>query len=397
MPFWGKFKRKEVPQFKGLETRSSHSLGDRAKFSMQSFGLTLLQQESALTLKQNVFISPLSIFLALAMTENGAAGDTKAAMRKVLGLPTDASEEAANESAAALLKSLRSHGEAELAIANALWVDVKSTIAPNFVQVCQHIYDAAARTLDLNQPSSATVINEWVSEKTMRKIPSIVTPDGILGLPTILTNAVYFKGKFCIPFPKEATRPKAFYLVDGREKMVPMMRIVGLPGSYRSGKNFEAAVLRYRDSRIALYMLLPARGTSPEQTLTEESVHEMLSARDSFELDLSMPRFTVDFSGDLRESLTGLGMGIAFQYPGADFSSLGTPPFYIGGVLHKTRLEVDEEGTVAAAATGFVMLSSSFIPQRIIRKILVFDRPFAILVKDVMTGTIIFVGVVYEP
>src|SRR4029077_4942514 len=114
---------------------------------------------SALTFKQNVFISPLSIFLALAMTENGAAGDTKVAMRKVLGLPTDFRKEAVNESAAALLKSLRSHGEAELPIANALWVDVKSTIAPNFSQVCQQIYDAAARTLYLNQPSSATIIN----------------------------------------------------------------------------------------------------------------------------------------------------------------------------------------------------------------------------------------------
>jgi len=397
MPFWGKFQRKEVPHVKGPETHSARSPGSEAGFSMQSFGLTLLQQESALTLKQNVFISPLSIFLALAMTENGAAGDTKAAMRKVLGLPTDASEEAINESAAALLKSLRSHGEAELAIANALWIDVKSTIAPNFVQVCQQTYDAAARTLDLNQPSSATVINEWVSEKTRGKIPSIVTPDGIVGLPTILTNAVYFKGKFCIPFPKGATRPKAFYLADGRERVVPMMRIVGLSGSYRSGKRFEAAVLRYRDSRIALYMLLPARGTSPEQILTEESVHEMLLAKESFELDLSMPRFTVAFSSDLRESLTRLGMGIAFQYPGADFSSLGAPPFFIGGMLHKTRLEVDEEGTVAAAATAMSVALSSLGPQRIIRKILVFDRPFAVLLRDVMTGAIIFVGVVYEP
>lgn len=205
MPLWGKFTRKEVPQVKGTETHASHSQGDGAKFSVQSFGLVLLQQEVALTPKQNVFISPLSIFLALAMTENGAAGETKVAMRRVLGLPTDASEETVNESAAAHLKSLRSYGEAELAIASALWVDVKSSITPNFVQVCQQVYAAAARTLDFNQPSSATVINHWVSEKTRGKIPSIVAPNGIAGLPMILTNAIYFRGKFCIPFPKEAT------------------------------------------------------------------------------------------------------------------------------------------------------------------------------------------------
>jgi len=398
MPFWEKFKRKEVPQVSGLETRSSNSLTDGAEYSLQSFGLALLQQESSVELKQNAFISPLSIFLALAMTENGAAGETKAAMRKVLALPADASEAAVNESAAALLKSLMSQGEAELAIANALWVDVSSTIAPDFVRLCQEIYDAAARTLDLNQPSSATTINEWVSEKTRGKISSIVTPKRIAGSPAILTNAIYFKGKFCIPFRKELTRPKAFYLTDGRDKVVPMMRNGGLPDSYRSGKRFEAAVLRYKDSGIALYMLLPIRGTSPEQVLTEESVQETLLAKESCELDLSMPRFKIDFTCNLRESLTRLGMGIAFQYPGADFSALGAAPFFIGEVIHKTCLEVDEEGTVAAAATAvMVPLSARRMPHRVKTKTLVFDRPFAVLLRDTITGAIIFVGVVYEP
>ena len=398
MPFWEKFKRKEVPQIRGLETHSSNSLTDGAEYSLQSFGLALLQQESSVKLKQNVFISPLSIFLALAMTENGAAGETKAAMRKVLALPADASETAVNESAASLLKSLPSQGEAELAIANALWLDVSSTIAPDFVRLCQEIYDATARTLDLSQPSSATAINDWVSEKTRGKIPTIVTPNQIADLPAILTNAIYFKGKFCFPFHKELTQPKAFYLTDGREKVVPMMRNSGLPNSYRSGRRFEAAVLRYKESGIALYMLLPVRGTSPEQVLTEESVQETLLARESCELDLSMPRFKFDFDCALKESLTRLGMGIAFQYPGADFSALGAPPFFIGEVVHRTRLEVDEEGTVAAAATAVMMpLGAARRQQPVRRKTLVFERPFAVLLRDTITGAIIFVGVIYEP
>jgi len=331
------------------------------------------------------------------MTENGAAGETKAAMRKVLALPADASEEAVNESAAALLKSLPSQGEAELSIANAFWLDVSSRIAPEFARLCQEIYGAAAQTLDLNQPSSATTINDWVSEKTKGKIPSIVTPNGIAGLPAILTNAVYFKGRFRIPFRKELTQPKAFYLTDGREKVVPMMRHGGLSNSYLSGRRFEAAVLRYKGSGIALYMLLPVRGAGPEQVLTEESVQEALLARESCELDLSMPRFKFDFSCQLRESLTRLGMGIAFHYPGADFSALGAPPFFVGEVVHKTHLEVDEEGTVAAAATAVMMPMSARMPQNIRRKTLVFDRPFAVLLRDTITGAIIFVGVVYEP
>src|ERR1700674_3588575 len=303
MPLWERFKRKEVPQVTGLETHSSKSLTDGAEYSLQSFGLALLQQESSVRLKLNIFISPLSIFLALAMTENGAAGETKAAMRKVLALPADVSEEAVNESAAVLLTSLRSQ-HAEFAIANALWVAVRFTIAPDFVHVCQEIYDATAQTLDLSQRSSTTTINDWVSEKTRGKIPSIVTPNGIEGLPAILTNAVYFKGKFRIPFRKEATRLRAFYLADGREKMVPMMRSGGLADSFRSGKRFEAAILRYNDSGIALYMLLPAKGTSPEHILREESVRELLVAKESPALELFMPRFTLDLSVQLKEPLT---------------------------------------------------------------------------------------------
>ena len=397
MPFWERFNVKEVAHIKGLETRSSDSLTDGAEFSLQSFGLALLQQESAARFKQNVFISPLSIFLALAMTENGAAGETKAAMRKVLALSPEASEEAVNESAAALLKLLQSRGEAELAIANALWVDVRSTISPDFVRVCQTIYEATSETLDLSQPSSASTINDWVSENTRGKISNIVTPGNIADAIAVLTNAVYFKGKFCIPFEKEETRPRPFYLADGREKMVPMMRNYGLSDSYRSRKRFEAAVLRYKDSGIELYMLLPAGGTSPEQILTEDSVQELLAAKGSIALDLSMPRFTIDFSSGLKESLTRLGMGIAFQYSGADFSALGSPLFYLNEVMHKTRLEVDEEGTVAAAATAVVMTLSAMMPQRVETKTLVFDRPFAVLLRDTMTGAMIFAGVVYEP
>jgi serpin B len=397
MPFWEKFKRKEVPQVKALETHSPNSLADGAEFSLRSFGLALLQQESSVKLKQNVFISPLSIFLALAMTENGAARETKVAMRKVLAFPTDAGEEAVNESAVALVKSLQSQGEAELAIANALWVDVRSTIAPDFVRLCQEIYDATARTLDLNQPSSAVAINDWVSEKTRSKISSIVTPATIADAIAVLTNAVYFKGKFCIPFEKTQTLPKPFYLADGHEKVVPMMRNYGLKDSYRSGKRFEAAVLRYKDSGIALYLLLPARGTNPEQILTEESVQGMLLANESCELDLSMPRFTIDFSSYLKESLTRLGMGIAFQYPGADFSALGSPLFFLGEVIHKTRLEVDEEGTVAAAATAVEFFDFESMPQHVETRTLIFDRPFAVLLRDTITRTIVFVGVVYEP
>ncbi len=179
--------------------------------------------------------------------------------------------------------------------------------------------------------------------------------------------------------------------------MVPMMRSGGLADSFRSGKRFEAAILRYNDSGIALYMLLPAKGTSPEHILREESVRELLVAKESPALELFMPRFTLDLSVQLKEPLTRMGMGIAFQYQGADFSSLGSPPLFIGEVIHKTRLEMDEEGTVAAAATAMLMPTSALRPQHVKTKTLVFDRPFAVLLRDLITGAIVFAGVVYEP
>jgi len=238
-------------------------------------------------------------------------------------------------------------------------------------------------------------INEWVAQKTRGKIPQIVTPGAIAGSPAVITNAVYFKGKFRDPFRSEETEPKTFHLAGGHDKLVPMMRRWFSSGAYRVGKKAEAAALSYEDSDIILFMILPKKGISPEQVLTEELLSE-LTAEQSVELDLSMPRFAIDFNSDLKGSLQRLGMGIAFQYPGADFSPIGSSFFFIGDVLHKTVLEVDEEGTVAAAALGVVLGSAMPLRPRTV-KTLVFDRPFAIVLSDTITGATLFAGVIYEP
>jgi serine protease inhibitor len=220
---------------------------------------------------------------------------------------------------------------------------------------------------------------------------------GVAGAPAVITNAVHFRGKFSIPFRKDATQAKPFHLANGSERLVPMMQQKHLDGAYRHGKGFEAAVLDYERSMIELYMLLPTKGVSPEGILNEETVPDLFVQDESFALDLTMPRFTLDFTNRLKSSLTQMGMGIAFQYPGADFTPLGSPLFFIGEVIHKTRLEVDEEGTVAAAATSLMALGAA-LPRRIPqKKTLVFDRPFAVLLRDRISGANLFAGVVYEP
>jgi serpin B len=371
--------------------------------SVNAFGLKLLAEMSGHAKRENVFISPLSVFFALAMTESGAAGQTRADMRKALAVPATAGEHALHESASALLKSLQSQKGVRLAIANALWSDTRWPLAPSFVERCRNLYQADATTLDLSSPGPADTINAWVKQKTEGKIPTIVSPDNLRGSPAVLTNAVYFKGGWEYKFDKSETKEGDFHLAqdkaksahEARIKKVAFMHRGSLPRGYRSGPGYEAAALPYASSDIVLYAILPAPGKTPEEALAKISIASLRSASQPVELDLKLPKFTLDFAAELNRPLEEMGMASAFR-GGADFVPMGSPKFYIGQVLHKTRLEVDEEGTVAAAATATVMRATGAM-RPMEKKTLVFDRPFALLLCDTRTGAILFAGVIYDP
>jgi serpin B len=181
---------------------------------------------------------------------------------------------------------------------------------------------------------------------------------------------------------------------EKRIKKVQFMHRDSIPHAYRSGPGFEAAALPYGASTIVLYAILPAPGKTPEEALAQVHIQDLRSAG-SAELDLKLPKFTLDFAAGLRAPLERMGMASAFR-GGADFTPMGSPKFYIGDVLHKTRLEVDEEGTVAAAATAITMRATAVMrPKQ--KKVLVFDRPFGLLVCDTQTSAILFAGVIYDP
>jgi serpin B len=369
--------------------------------AVNRFGLKLLAQTTGHGKSQNVFISPLSVFFALAMTESGAAGQTRADMRKALAVSAAVHEDALHESASALLKSLQAQTGVRLSIANALWADARLPLAPGFVERCRNFYQADATTLDLASPGAADTINAWVKKKTEDKIPTIVSSETLRGSSAVLTNAVYFKGGWEYKFDKGETKEGDFHLSGGRAgqeskiKKVAFMHRDSIPRGYRRGPGYEAAVLPYASSDIVLYAILPVPGKSPEQALAGISLQNLRAPAPPFELDLKLPKFSLDFAANLNGPLEKMGMASAFR-AGADFTPMGSPEFYIGQVLHKTRLEVDEEGTVAAAATGVIMtLSAARSP--IEKKILVFDRPFALLLCDTKTGAVIFAGVIYDP
>jgi serpin B len=309
-----------------------------ATTSMNTFGMKLLTDRSADKPQQNVFISPLSVFAALTMAETGSAGETREAMRQILGVPQAEDETEFRNSTSALLKSLQAQKDVTLSIANALWSDSEFPLSQHFIQQCCSLYQADAKTLNFSDPAAASTINAWVNRNTHGKIPNIVNASVLRQADAVITNAVYFKGLWANPFEKSATKDEPFHLANGNDKNVPMMHKGGIPGAYFSGNGFEAAILPYRSSDrwnpgIVMIAVLPAKGTSPEAALAGIDAQK-LYASEGERLDLRLPKFTTDYTASLRSALEKLGMGIAFSRQ-ADFKPMGSPGFYISDVLHK--------------------------------------------------------------
>jgi serine protease inhibitor len=375
------------------------STAQDAAVAQNAFGMRLLAAECERQPKANVFVSPTSVFLALAMAESGSEGKTRTAMRTAMHIAPESNAKTFHEAASGMLKALRSQRDVEVAIANSLWSSPAMPLSPAFVAEAGRVFDAQAFQLDFKSPGAADTVNRWVKQATRDKIPSIVTPDVMRSSVALLANAVYFKGAWRYKFAKSATQDADFFLATRQptKAIVPMMHRSGLKSAYRKGPGFEAAALQYGLSGYTLFAILPDAKVSPEQALAKVDARQLLDRAEPYELDLKLPRFTLDFSGSLAHSLKDMGMGIAFQYPGAEFGPMGSKVFYIGDVIHKTRLEVDEEGTVAAAATAIPMAAGSAMPAPMEKKTLVFNRPFAVLLCERSTGAILFAGVVYDP
>jgi serine protease inhibitor len=363
--------------------------------AQRSFGLRLLREIVDRKRRQNVFVSPLSVFLALHMTENGAAGATRAAMRNTLGLP-DLDAATLNASTAALQADLQSRGPGVLTVANALWASHRFPINPDYVKLCTTLFHARAELLDFEKPQAAAEINDWVKSATNGKITNLVTADVVAKAVVILTNAVYFAATWRNEFPPSQTQNAPFHLTSGGTKELPMMHQARIAGAYRAGKGFEGAMLSYKEPGFFLYVLLPQEGKTPQEVVASLDPEHLSGAPSGFDLDLKLPRFNLDFSTSLADYLANMGMEAAFHSRQADFSPMGSREFFISDVIHKTRLEVDEKGTVAAAATGVVMRASAVMQPRPV-KTLVFDRPFLVLIGDSQTGALLFAGVIEAP
>ena len=358
--------------------------------------------------EDNLFYSPYSISLALAMTYAGARNETGDQMETACHFTL--SREYLHSAFNALDLELAERGEnAEgqdgngfrLNIANSIWGQRGHSFLPDFLDVLARNYGAGMRLTDfINTPEeSRTVINDWASEKTGGRIEDLI-PENVISDMTrlVLINAIYFSAAWSSPFQEELTRDSDFYLSDGTDITVPMMRQTDHL-YYGEGENYQAAELMYEGRETSMVILLPRPGLFEEfeNSLTSERLNEILDGFEYKSVELNMPQFSYESdSVSLRETLSRMGMPTAFSWPGADFSGMdGTYDLFIGNVLHKSFISVDEAGTEAAAATAVVFADSGISPEE--PTDFTVSRPFIFFIRDIDTNAILFAGRILNP
>jgi serpin B len=345
---------------------------------------------------KNIFISPASVFLALAMVYNGAAGETQGGMAEALELAGVSLDEV-NRAGAELLRSLQSTDpQVHLAVANSLWGRQGIAFDREFQRRCVEFYAAEVETLDFADPRAPSAINGWVRQHTNGKIEKIldwINRDTLL----VLLNAIYFKGNWTRLFDRQRTEARAFHLLGGGQKQLPLMAQSG-EYSYCEGPDFQAVSLPYGGERLSMYVFLPEqRGglAAFQQRLSDANWSAWMRQFRKTEGTIALPRFKLEYEVTLNQALQTLGMAAAFDARRADFAGMGAGALKIDEVKHKTFVEVNEEGTEAAAVTAVTMMRASFVPKRTFR--MVVDRPFFCAIRDNQIGTILFMGAILDP
>jgi serine protease inhibitor len=383
-----------VPEFRPPATKPDA----RVMAGQSRFAWKLLHALQSRQPDRNLFFSPASLNLALAMVANGAKGETLAGITKTLELQGLTVPEI-NTGCQALTSSLRlGSDDPTVAIANSLWVDHGITLLPDYQRQVTDAYAAAVRGLALGEaPAAAGEINRWVGQQTGGMIPQIVAAQDLDQIRLVVVNALYFRGKWTDAFDPSQTKDEPFTLLDGGRKTVPMMSQEG-EYLYLEERACQAISLPYGSGRLSLHVVLPARGTELTDfcgSVTAERWDKWMSGLSKHVGSIQLPRFRAECGEKLRGVLTALGMGIAFDRKRADFSVLSASPLWIDQVIHKAVVEVDEQGTKAAAAT--VALGPTMGPPPQGPFTMVVDRPFLCAIRDNGTGAIIFLGVVVDP
>jgi serpin B len=364
--------------------------------------------------KGNLFFSPYSISTALAMACAGARGQTESQMTEVLHFPV--ADNRTMDSApkplldrrqfaaefGKIIKDLNERGQEgayTLNIANALWGQKGYGFLEAYLKLVEN-YDGQLNEVDFERAAEAArkTINAWVEKKTAGKIKNLISP-GVLDSMTrlVLTNAIYFKGNWARQFEKKRTQDASFTLAEGQKVDVPMMNQKAEFG-YMETDTFQALEMPYVDQELSMVILLPKKSDALdefEKTLTPDNLSQWLAKIHKQEVIVFVPKFKMTSQFSLASVLKSMGMTGAFSSD-ANFSGMdGKRDLFISAVIHKAYVDVNEEGTEAAAATGVVMRLTSIGPNPI--PVFRADHPFLFLIRDNLTGSILFIGRVENP
>ena len=355
------------------------------------FGFDLLHQTRRGAPDDNLFFSPVSVSMALGMTLNGAASTTFDSMRVALRLAGAPLDEI-NQGYRNLIDLLRGlDASSQFQIANSIWAHSGIPFLPAFLAAGKTHFDAEVRALDFNAPATLGTINDWVRAKTNGKISTIlddISSDEVM----FLINAIYFKGSWRLAFDPRQTRDAPFHAADGSTQSVRTMTLRPELQRYSATRDFEIIEMLYGNGAFAMDIVLPRTDRTladVTEGLDAARWAEWVADLHDREIGLALPRFTLEYKRDLSDDLKALGMRIAFDPLRADFSGMADVAperLFITKVLHKTFVDVNEEGTEAAAVTSVGIGLVSAPPTMQI------NRPFLFAIRERLTGTILFLG-----
>lgn len=386
--------------FAGLH-QAAASLTDQQKLAAANngFAFKLLKQLVKDQPVTNIFISPYGASTILQMVGNGAVGQTKTEMQRVLGI-AGLPDAVVNEANKQIGQSLNSQNtNVILNIANGIWYGISGPPKPEFIACNQQFYGFSLEPFTLGDLKAAD-INKWASEKTHGRITHIA--DGLMRVDTptlFLANVVYFNGKWADQFEVKNTKDQPFHLRGGGQKSIPIMAKTKT-FAYLQETNYQAVRLPYQGENLAMYVFLPVTNSSPEKLLNNmdgDNWQKIIKPGFSDKQGtLMLPKFKLKYGVGLNQPLHTMGMKLAFENKGGDFSGIYSNTNYrhheINDLIQETFVEVNEEGTEATAMTIAFFADAVETPFRMI-----VDRPFLFLIEDKPTGTILFMGVLFDP
>jgi len=366
--------------------------------SSDEFGLNLLGKLNKTNKDTNIFISPLSVSMALGMTMSGAKSTTLNEMENTLGF-SGLSQDDINQTYKNLIQSLtNADPNVMMQIANSIWYKNTFSVEQNFIDVNKNYFIAAVQGLDFNDASSVNTINNWVSQNTNGKINNIISKIP-LGAVMYLINAIYFKGTWKYQFDSSSTTSKPFYLNNGSTVTRKFMQQGGY-FNYFSNNLIQAVDLPYGDSTFSMMVILPNQGqdiNSIVGQLNMQTLDNWISQMHMSECNVTLPKFKIECEYSLAKTLVAMGMKTAFS-PSADFTGINkNGKLYISEVKHKTYIDVNEQGTEAAAVTIVGVETTAVGGGAHIPIEFDVNRPFIFIIKENTSNTILFIGKIMDP